>query len=555
MNINFLTLDNFDLLTVGIAIAAIAILGFVVYYNKPNSITNKFFLVFSFFTILYGILNYISYKIASPFLILWFLRFTIFAAIWHAFSFFSLFYVFPKEKIAFGKNYKRIILPLVIISSILNLSPLAFSQLAEVGSAGQSSRGETGPAMALFGGLSLFLVIGGIAKIISSIRSTVKEEREQFRLILTGTVITFSLLLTFNMILPTVFNNVKFIPFAPLFILPFIAFTAYSIIKFHLFNTKIITTELLAFLLNVGILLEVVFSSNLTIAILRFLIFLMVLFVSILLIRSVRKEVSQREQLQKLSAELSEANVKLKALDQARSEFITIASHQLRTPPATIKWYLGAILAGDYGKVPKTIKEMLEKTTRTNNSLISLIDDMLNVSRIERGKMEFLFEETQVLALAELTVEQLIPMSKEKNLALNFERPKQPLPKIMADKEKLRQVMNNLIDNALKYTKQGSVNVKLYEAGEEIYFEVQDTGKGFSKEEGQEIFEKFKRGKESVRQSAGLGLGLYVAKVIIEQHKGKIWAESKGEGKGSCFVFSIPIHTDLKATTLLDLTK
>lgn len=249
------------------------------------------------------------------------------------------------------------------------------------------------------------------------------------------------------------------------------------------------------------------------------------------------------------------ANENLKALDAARSEFITIASHQLRTPPATIKWYLSAILAGDYGKIKKEAREIIEKTNRTNNSLISLIDDMLNVSRIERGKMEFLFEKTDLLPLAKITYEQLLPQSIEKNLKLSFKAQKKTLPKIMADKEKIRQVMNNLIDNAIKYTKQGGIAVKLWQEGSNINFSVTDTGKGITLEEQGAIFQKFNRGKESSKQSAGLGLGLYVAKIVIEQHHGKIWAESKGPGQGSIFSFSLPIHSTLKETTLLDLSK
>ncbi len=255
-----------------------------------------------------------------------------------------------------------------------------------------------------------------------------------------------------------------------------------------------------------------------------------------------------------LYEELQKANEQLEALDKARSEFITIASHQLRTPPATIKWFLSSILAGDYGKVDDGLKETLEKTARTNNSLIALIDDMLNVSRIERGKMEFLFQEVNLLDLAKITFEQLQPIAKEKGLKLAFNMPKS-VPQIMADKEKIRQVMNNFIDNSIKYTKKGSITVDLSSTDEEIRFSVTDTGKGMSEDEKDEIFEKFKRGKESSKQSAGLGLGLYVAKVIVEQHKGKLWAESQGLDKGSSFIFTVPIHNGLTETTLVDLTK
>jgi signal transduction histidine kinase len=248
-----------------------------------------------------------------------------------------------------------------------------------------------------------------------------------------------------------------------------------------------------------------------------------------------------------------DANVKLKSLDIARAEFISIASHQLRTPPATVKWYLSSIIDGDYGKLTKKVKEQLKKTENTNNHLVSLIEDMLNVSRIERGKMEFLFEPTDTMELAQFAYEQLIPMATDKKLKLTYLPPKAPLPKVMADKEKLRQVMNNLIDNAIKYTKEGSVTVSLEKKNDEIVFKVKDSGKGISPEEQASIFQKYTRGKESIKQSAGLGLGLYVAKIIIDQHKGKIWAESEGAGKGSSFIFSLPINNDLKETSLVEL--
>lgn len=256
-----------------------------------------------------------------------------------------------------------------------------------------------------------------------------------------------------------------------------------------------------------------------------------------------------------LYEELKVANEELKSLDKARAEFISIASHQLRTPPATVKWYLSAAIAGDYGPLNPEVAPVIEKAAQTNNHLISLIEDMLNVSRIERGKMEFLFEPFNVEELARFAYETLIPQAANKKLKLIYEAPKEKFPDINVDKEKLRQVMNNLIDNAIKYTKQGEILVKIYEKNGEICFAVKDSGKGISKEDSKNIFQKYSRGKESIKQSAGLGLGLYVAKIIIEQHKGRIWAESEGEGKGSTFMFAIPIKNDLKQTTLIDLSK
>jgi signal transduction histidine kinase len=334
----------------------------------------------------------------------------------------------------------------------------------------------------------------------------------------------------------------------------FIAFLAYLIVSYKEFNLKLIGSEGLVasiWLLIVSIIFIKDISSVRIIVTITLIVFTVM---GILLIRSVKREVKQREKLEILDKELESANIKLKTLDQARAEFITIASHQLRTPPATIKWYLSAVLGGDYGNIPAEAKEPIEKAQRTNNGLISLIDDMLNVSRIERGKMEFLFQEASIEKLVGEIYEQLMPMAVQKNLSLTYTPPVLALPKIMADSEKIKQVINNMVDNALKYTKKGEVALKIYADMENIHFEVKDTGKGFDEEEEKAIFEKYMRGKESQNHSAGLGLGMYVAKAIIQQHHGKIWAESQGFEKGSTFIFTLPIKNNLKATTLLDLT-
>ncbi|MDR3642064.1 MAG: ATP-binding protein [Candidatus Doudnabacteria bacterium] len=547
--------NNLDLLTVGITIAAIAILGFIVYDSNTDSMTSKTFLALSFTDIGYALVNYLSYHTTSVSLALLFLRLVMFFAVWYSLVLFYLVLVFPKsETPKIPKIIKFILFPITVATSVITLTPLVFTKISTAVVIGKVANPERGPAIALFGLVIMTLVISSIYLLGKKTFKAQGEERSQLRLVWIGILITYTLIIIFNFILPVIFNILDFIPLAPLLTCFFIAFTAYAIIKRHLLNIKVIATELLTFVLTVATLFEVLVSQDLVTLFLRFSISLLVLGIGILLIKSVRKEVEQREQLEILSKQLGEANEKLKVLDSARAEFITIASHQLRTPPATVKWYLSAAMNGDYGKMSKDVFAVVEKAAITNNHLISLIEDMLNVSRIERGKMEFLFEETNVEELASFAYEQLIPIAKNKKLTYTYNPPKKSLPKIMADKEKLRQVMNNLIDNSIKYTKYGGkVTVGLAKLGDEIMFQVEDTGKGISEEEKNTIFEKYSRGKESVKQSAGLGLGLYVAKIIIEQHKGKIWAESAGVELGSKFCFSLPINSGLKETTLVDL--
>lgn len=548
-------LINLDLISVGISIAGILILGFAVFFSKTKSITHRTFVLFTIVAAGWGFFNYANYQSSSPIAVLWMLRLVLFFAVWYSFFFFQFFYVFPQDSIIFPKNYKFILLPIIALVSLTTLTPFVFPSLAYLAPVGEVSKTVVAPGIIFFAITVIGMIVSGIYSLISKIRRATGKEKTQFKFLLIGTIITFTLHIIFNLILPGFFLNVRFIPLGALFTFPLIAFTTYAILKHHLLNLKIIATEMLIFVLAVAALFDLLSSKDISAVILRFSIFLLILMFGILLDKSVRREIEQREQLETLTGQLADANEKLKALDQARAEFISIASHQLRTPPATVKWYLSALLSGDYGKVPPALVDKLKKTAQTNDHLISLIEDMLNVSRIERGKMEFLFALTNVEELAQYAFDQLIPMATDKGLKYTYKPPAKKLPQIMADKEKLRQVMNNLIDNALKYTKAGSVDVQMLQKGGDIVFQVKDSGKGVTPEEAESIFQKFSRGKESVKQSAGLGLGLYVAKIIIEQHKGRIWAESAGSGKGSIFSFSIPINNGLKETTLVDFAE
>lgn len=549
------TFSNLDLLSVGVVIAAIGILGFTIFFNDTKSYTNRFFLFFCLMAVAWSTVNYFSYQPSRSIPSIWLLRAVIFFATWLVFALFSLLYVFPSVKVNFSIRYKLLSFPSAILISLLNLTPFVFVKVARFNENGSVDKVEIGPLIAIFGLYVFSLVISGILLLIKKTAKANGEERKQFRTIAIGISLTFTLLLIFNFVLPAFFSTSVFIPLGAMFIFPFVLFTGYAIFHYKLLRLKVLSAQILIFALALASFAEIIFTNNLPLIIFRSFIFLLVLSAGILLIRSVIKEVSQREQLQKLTEQLEDANEKLKLLDQARADFITIASHQLRTPPATLKWYLSAIKSGDYGKIDPEVMQTLAKAEATNNSQISLIDDLLNASRIERGKMEFMFDETDMEAITQLTVDQLLPLAEMKGLKLVYQKPVSPLPHINADKEKLRQVINNLIDNSIKYTPTGTVKVKLLQEGDNIKFSVSDTGKGVATDVLDTLFEKYTRGKDSVTHSTGLGLGLYVAKVIIEQHTGRIWVESPGEGKGSTFLFTVPIKNSITGISTYDLAR
>jgi signal transduction histidine kinase len=144
--------------------------------------------------------------------------------------------------------------------------------------------------------------------------------------------------------------------------------------------------------------------------------------------------------------------------------------------------------------------------------------------------------------LVENVIEELETTAKKKKLKLIYKKPKKTFPKVRIDREKIRQVIMNLIDNAIKYTEKGEVEIELKLIKNKIFFSVSDSGMGIEKGDMLNLFKKFSRGQgTSVIHTEGTGLGLYVARQMIENHKGKIWAESEGKGKGAKFIFELPI--------------
>lgn len=532
--------QNLDLLSVGLAIAAIGILGFIVYDNNRRSITNRTFSVFALLTIVYGIFNYLNYQVSSPVWILWLLRLTLFSAVWHAFSLFQLFLIFPREKVNFPKWYFTFLLPVVGLTALATLSPWVFSRIDQVAQVGQVTNPERGPGIILFGLVVLGLVGGGIYHLFKNTVKAAGMEKKQSQFILIGTIITFSLIIVFNFILPVIFNNLRFIPLAPVFFLPFIAFTAYAIIKYRLLSIKVVAAEMLSFALAAVTLFDVVVSDDIGVLLLRVGVFSLVLGFGILLTRSVLKEVEQREKLEVLTKELEKANGKLKELDRLKSEFLSFASHQVKAPMAVVKGFATLIYDGTYGPASDQIKETARKIKDSADRMIVLVNNILNLRKIEEGKMEYHFENADVVSLARQMLEELKPLADNKGLALTLETSLTGAT-CKIDVEKFRQVLQNLIENAIKYTLEGWVKVILEKNGRFLLVKISDSGRGLSVELLPRLFERFSRDEMAAKGIEGTGLGLYIAKQVVLAHQGEIWAESPGEGQGSTFTVKIPL--------------
>ena len=230
-----------------------------------------------------------------------------------------------------------------------------------------------------------------------------------------------------------------------------------------------------------------------------------------------------------------------KLIETMKTEFVSVAAHQLRTPLSAIKWTIRMVLDGDVGPISAEQKDLLDKTYESNERMIHLINDLLNVSRIEEGRFLYKPEPAQLEDIVDGVAKNYQELLKTKNLKLNLDVPKDLLPDINADKEKMELVIQNLIENSIKYTPSGgSINISLERSGNEALFKIKDTGVGIPESQKARIFEKFFRGENVMKmETEGTGLGLYTTKNIVEAHKGRIWFESE-EGKGTTFFFTIP---------------
>jgi PAS domain S-box-containing protein len=233
-----------------------------------------------------------------------------------------------------------------------------------------------------------------------------------------------------------------------------------------------------------------------------------------------------------------------KEIGRMKTEFVSIAAHQLRTPLSAIKWVLRMVLDGDVGKITKEQAALLERGYQNNERMIILINDLLNVARIEEGR--FLYNSTlrSLEDLIRKVIDSLTGPAKEKKIKLIFIKPQKPLPQVKIDVEKIELVIQNLIDNAIRFNRPGgqvTISIKCDKINIEVM--IKDTGIGIPYSQQGRIFDKFFRTDNAVKsETEGTGLGLFICKNIIEAHGGKIWFESD-EDKGSTFWFNLPIKS------------
>ncbi|MDD5165346.1 MAG: ATP-binding protein [Candidatus Pacebacteria bacterium] len=395
---------------------------------------------------------------------------------------------------------------------------------------------ETGILYYLFLVYYAFYVVYTVVLLKTSHKKTTGILQNQIDYIYYAALIGFvggstNFLLDFN------FNS---LPIGNYFMIFYIVFITYAILKHRLFNLKVIVTELLTFSIWVFLLIRALLATNVKDQIVDWSLLAILVVSGIFLVRSVIKEVTQREKIEKLAKDLETANVRLTELDRQKSEFVSFATHQLRAPLTAMKGYASMILDGDMGTLSAEAKLGVSRIFDSAKTLTNIVDDYLNITRIELGTMKYAFETIDWKVLIQDILGELKPNIEKSKLTFSFKVQDEAMDyRITADRDKFKQVIANLIDNSMKYTPTGSVDLSLSfdRARRKFVFMIKDTGIGIAPEVLPHLFAKWSRaGNANKTNIKGTGLGLFVAKEIITAHHGEVRAESVGEGKGSTFI-------------------
>ena len=504
----------------------------LVFFDNPKNKINQYFSLMIIFGTIWFLTNYLENENLSFDYRKLFLKLDFYSAILMVAFFYLFCLTFPKPRIVSSKKEGA------IYFSIFSLAILSFTDfiINNIRIEDTTIVFDRGVGYWIYLLVIIFYICDGLKNLFQKYKKSIGIEKTQIFYVFLGIFISAIFAAPINLILP----QIIFVPLniARVGIYSFLAFSifsTYAILRHHLFKIRVILTEILVGTIASILLFQALVTESLLWKILGF--FLLSFFgvFGYFLVKSVIKEIELR-------AELERAYQELERIDTAKTEFLSMASHQLRTPLGIIKGYISMMLEGDYGEIPEKLKEKLKNTYVSNDRLVKLVNDLLDITRLEMGKIELSLERASIGEIISGVVEEMKVAAENKGLYLKWEKPKVALPEMSLDKNKIRQVILNLVDNAIKYTEKGGVTIKFKILDTKYQIQVIDTGVGMEKEEMENLFEIMARGRAGLQYwMQGTGLGLYTARKFVEMHGGRVWAESAGKNKGSTFYIELPI--------------
>ncbi len=521
---------NLDLAIIS-GIVALNFILFLVIFMGGRGRVNVTFSVFIFFITLWSVANYLAEILNNAIAVRLLVGLTYAAAIIIVTLFLRFVSLFPENE-----SRKLSTIEIICYSTSFLFVLISFTRLItdEVIITDPRNLLTNGPAIYAYILYLILVTISSFAILFAKYSRLKGTQRHQIIFVIIGALLTVAGAILTNLVIPLITGNYEITRYGPYFSIFLIAFSTYAILKHHLFSVKVIATEVITFALWMFILIRTILAENTQDLIIEASLLAVTIIFGIFLIRSVLKEVEQRERIEALAADLQKANVRLTELDRQKSE--------LRAPLTAMKWYGSMLLDGDMGTLTKEAREGISRIYDSTATLINIVEDYLNITRIELGTMKYAFDTIDLRQLIEDVIAELKPSIDKAPIKWSFTAEAGRNYRVVADRDKLKQVITNLIDNSLKYTPSGKIEASISqdEARRKVVFSIKDTGIGISPEVLPRLFQKFSRANNANKVNIrGTGLGLYVAKEIIESHHGTLRAESAGEGKGTTFVMDM----------------
>ena len=524
-------------------IAISLLVGFFVFWNGKNLLLNQLFLGISIFFSLWTIIDLIAWTNTHSELIL-----SVWSLLGLLFSFISIFciyfiYVFLKKK-DISLKIKSIL--------ILLLAPVAFLSSSSFNLSGfnitacDAFEFEHIPFQSYYTLLGVLAIVWIFVLLVQHYRVATLEFKKQITLMGIG-IELFIFSFFFMVFIGSYFTGIGLLPdsqleFYGLFgMMIFIVYISILIVRFKAFNVKLIATQALVWGLAILIGSQFFFIKVPTNFVLNGIGFLAAIILGQYLIRSVKKEIAQREELAKL-------NIDLQDLLKQRESLVHLVTHKVKGSFTRSKYIFAGILDGTFGDINPEIKKRAEQGLESDNMGIETVDLVLNVANMQKGLIKYDMKNVNFKEIILKSIEDKKISAEAKGLKLETDiKPVSPSQggdgeyNILGDVIWLKEAVNNLIENSIKYTKEGKILVGLEKKDNKIKLYVQDNGVGITEDDKRNLFTEGGRGKDSVKVNVdSTGYGLYTVKLIVEAHKGKVWVESEGTGKGSTFFVELP---------------
>ncbi len=525
---------NLDIINILILVVIVlnSTLGLFIFTTKKDNAINQNFFIFSIAATFWGISMFLYRGFNDPQLSFLFARILYVSAATIPFIFLFFIRVFPQEKHTISKNLLYVLaIPFVAIC-VISILPNYLIYSTSDFSPGEkvinfSKFYHTIYALYITGYFSIcyFLLIVKYVKFKGI-------EKIQITYVILGTFISTIIGVCTNLIMPYL-GDFSLNWLGQVGIIVMVSSISYSILQYKLFEMRVVATQFIVFVLCTSLFARVLFSSTKPDFIINMSFLVITVIISFLLLRSVIHEVEQRQKIEKLAADLEHANMQQESL----IHFIT---HQIKGFFAKSRDIYSMVLEGDFGNVSEALRPIIQEGLDSETKGVALVKEILDSANLKKGTIRYTMAEIDFKKLVTEIVAEQKKIAEQKGLRIETHIADGDCH-VVGDGEQLNHVVRNIIDNSIKYTPTGKLTVSLSHNDQSVLFVVKDTGVGVTEEDRPQLFTAGGKGKNSIKVNVeSTGFGLFIVKEIVDAHKGRIWVDSDGAGKGSTFYVELP---------------